>query len=78
MEKKKKAAAARGWAGHQEQPVDQNAHEADRRHVSDEVISVNDSEVDSASSHGDESSYASGSYASNTDTDTDSEPRFQK
>ena len=68
------AAAAKGWAGHQEQPVDQNAPEADRRNVPDEVISVNDSEVDSASSHGDDSSYESGSYASNTYTDTDSEP----
>ena len=38
------------------------------------MISVNDSEVDSASSDGGESIYESGSYASNTDTDTDSEP----
>ena len=50
------AAAARGWAEHQEQPVDQHAPEADRRNVPDDVISVSDSEVDSASSHGDGSS----------------------
>ena len=31
---------ARGWADHQEQPVDQNAPEADRRNVPDDVISV--------------------------------------
>ena len=68
------AAAAKGWAGHQEQPVDQNAPEADRRNVPDEVISVNDSEVDSASSHGDDSSYGSGSDDSNSYDDTDSEP----
>ena len=68
------AAAAKGWAEHQEQPVDQNAPEADRRNVPDDVISVNDSEVDSASSHGDGSSYESGSYASNSYDDTDSEP----
>ena len=34
----------RGWGGHQEQPVDQNAPEADRRNVPDDVISVSDSE----------------------------------
>ena len=32
--------ADRGWADHQEQPVDQNAPEADRRNVPEEVISV--------------------------------------
>ena len=53
------AAVARGWAEHQEQPVDQNASEADRRNVPDDVISVSASEVDSASSQGDDSSYAS-------------------
>ena len=58
-----KAAVARGWAEHQEQPVDQNAPEADRRNVPDDVISVSASEVDSASSHRDDSSYASYSYA---------------
>ena len=40
------AVAVRGWGGHQEQPVDQNAPEADRRNVPDDVISVSDSEVD--------------------------------
>ena len=34
------AAVARGWADRQEQPVDQNAPEADRRNVPDDVISV--------------------------------------
>ena len=29
------AVAARGWGGHQEQSVDQNAPEADRRNVPD-------------------------------------------
>ena len=56
------AAIARGWAEHQEQPVDQLAPEADLRNVPDDVISVSDSEVDSASSHGDDSSNASYSY----------------
>ena len=46
------AAVARGWAEHQEQPVDQHAPEADRRNVPDDVISVSDSEIDNASSHG--------------------------
>ena len=68
------AAIARGWAEHQEQPVDQHAPEADRRNVPDDVISVSDSEVDSASSHGDESSYASYSYASFSNDSSDSEP----
>ena len=68
------AAIARGWAEHQEQPVDQLAPEADRRNVPDDVISVSDSEVDSASSHGDESSYASYSYASYSNGSSDSEP----
>ena len=56
--------AARGWGGHQEQPIDQNAPEADRRNVPDDVISVSDSEVDQDSSHSDESSYESGSSTS--------------
>ena len=34
------AVVARGWGGHQEQPVDHNAPEADRRNVPDDVISV--------------------------------------
>ena len=74
----KAAATAKGWASHQEQPVDQNAPEADRRNVPDEVISVNDSEVDNDSSHGDESSYESGSYTSSADDSTDSEPAMSE
>ena len=66
------AAVARGWAEHQEQPVDQHAPEADRRNVPDDVISVSASEVDSASSHGDESSYYR--YASYSGDSSDSEP----
>ncbi len=68
------AAIARGWAEHQEQPVDQHAPDADRRNVPDDVISVSDNEVDSASSHGDESSYESYSYASYSNDSSDSEP----
>ena len=68
------AVAARGWGGHQEQPVDQNAPEADRRNVPDDVISVSDSEVDQDSSQGDESSYASGSSTSDGEDRSDSEP----
>ena len=36
------AVVDRGWMDHQEQPVDQNAPEADRRNVPEEVISVSD------------------------------------
>ena len=54
------AVAARGWGGHQEQPVDHNAPEADRRNVPDDVISVSD---DQESSLGEESSYACDSSA---------------
>ena len=68
------AAIARGWAEHREQPVDQLAPEADRRNVPDDVISVSDGEVDSASSHGDDSSNASSSYASYCEGSSDSEP----
>ena len=68
------AAVARGWAEHQEQPVDQHAPEADRRNVPDDVISVSESEVDSAASHGEESSYESYSYASYSGDSSDSEP----
>ena len=50
------AARARGWADHKEQPVDQNAPEADLRNVPLDVISVSTSELDS-----DSSSDASGS-----------------
>ena len=42
------------------------------------MISVNDSEVDSDSSHGDESSYESGSYTSSADASTDSEPAMSE
>ena len=68
------AAVARGWAERQEQPVDQNAPEADRRNVPDDVSSVSASEVDSASCHGDDSSYASYSYASYSGESSDTEP----
>ena len=43
------AVVARGWGGYQEQPVDHNAPEADRRDVPDDVISFSDSEVDQES-----------------------------
>ena len=72
------AVAARGWDGHQEQPVDQNAPEADRRNVPDDVISVSDSEVDQESSLGEESSYASGSSASDGKDSSDSEPAMSE
>ena len=67
------AAVARGWTDHQEQPVDQNASKTDRRNVSDDVISVRASEVDSAFSHGDDSSYESYSYTSSSDESSDTE-----
>ena len=72
------AVAARGWGGHQEQPVDQNAPEADRRNVPDDVISVSDSEVDQDSSQGDESSYESGSSTSDGEDRSDSEPAMSE
>ena len=43
------AVLARGWDDHQEQPVDQNAPEADRRNVPEEI---SDSEVDRESTIG--------------------------
>ena len=46
------AVVDRGWIDHQEQPVDQNAPEADRRNVPEEVISVSDGEVDRESTIG--------------------------
>ena len=58
------AVLARGWADHQEQPVDQNAPEADRRNVPEEIISVSDSEVDRESTIGGCSSQASCSTTS--------------
>ena len=65
------AVVARGWGGHQEQPVD-------RRNVPDDVISVSDSEVDQDSSQGDESSYASGISASECEDGSDSEPAMSE
>ena len=68
------AAVARGWADHKEQPVDQNAPEADRRNVPDDVISVSASEVDSASSPGGGSSYESYSDTASSYESSDTEP----
>ena len=72
------AVVARGWGGHQEQPVDHNAPEADRRNVPDDVISVSDSEVDQESSLGEESSYACDSSASEGKDSSDSEPAMSE
>ena len=58
--------------------MDQNAPEADRRNVPDDVISVSDSEVDQESSLGEESSYASGSSASDGKDSSDSEPAMSE
>ena len=60
------------------QPVDQNAPEADRRNVPDDVISVSDSEVDQDSSQDDESSYESGSSTSDGEDRSDSEPAMSE
>ena len=60
------AACARGWTDHKEQPVDQNAPEADLRNVPLDVISVSTSEVDSDSSLGNDSSYDSDSDTSSS------------
>ena len=59
-----------GWIDHQEQRVDQNVPEADRRNVPEEVISVSDGEVDRESTIGGCSSQAS---CSTTSSDEDSE-----
>ena len=72
------AVAARGWGGHQEEPVDHNAPEADRRNVPDDVISVSDGEVDQESSLGEESSYACDSSASEGKESSDSEPAMSE
>ena len=72
------AVAARGWGGHQEQPVDQNAPEADRRNVPDDVISVSESEVDQESSHDEVSSYESDSETSSGEDRSDSEPAMSE
>ena len=55
-----------------------NAPETDRRDVSDDVISVSDSEVDQESSLGEESSFACGSSASEGKDSSDSEPAMSK
>ena len=62
------AVVDRGWIDHQEQPVDQNAPEADRRNVPEEVISVSDGEVDRESTIGGCSSQASCSSDEDSDT----------
>ena len=68
------AVVAKGWADHQEQPVDQTAPEADRRNVPDEIISVSDSEEDHESTNGGCSSHASCSSTSSEDESSASEP----
>ena len=72
------AVVAKGWADHQEQPVDQTAPEADRRNVPDEVISVSDSEVDHDSTNGGGSSQASGSSTSSEEESSESEPAMSE
>ena len=67
------AASARGWTDHKGQ-LEQNAPEADLRHVPIDVISVNTSEVDSESSLGDDSSDDSDSDASSSADGSGSEP----
>ena len=56
----------------------QNAPEADRRNVPDDVISVSDSEVDQASSHDEVSSYESGSNTSSGENSSESEPAMSE
>ena len=72
------AVVDRGWADHQEQPVDQNAPEADRRNVPEEVISVSDGEVDRESTIGGCSSQASCSTTSSDDDSDASEPAMSE
>ena len=72
------AIIAKGWADHQEQPVDQTAPEADRRNVSDEIISVSDSEVDHDSTNGGGSSQASCSSTSSEEESSESEPAMSE
>ena len=72
------AVVDRGWADHQEQPVDQNAPEADRRNVPEEVISVSDGEVDRASTIGGCSSQASCSTTSSDEDSDTSEPAMSE
>ena len=70
------AVAARGWGGHQEQPWDHNAPEADP--VPDDAISVSDGELNQESSLGEESSYACDSSASEGKESSDSEPAMSE
>ena len=67
------AVVDRGWIDHQEQPVDQNVPEADRRNVPED-ISVSDGEVDRESTIGGCSSQASCSTTSNDEDSDTSEP----
>ena len=68
------AAIVRGWTDHKEQPVDQNAPEADLRNVPIDVISVNASEVDSESSYGEDSSDGCDSDASSYEDSSGGQP----
>ena len=72
------AVVDRGWIDHQEQPVDQNAPEADRRNVAEEVISVSDGEVDPESTIGGCSSQASCSTTSSDEDSDTSEPAMSE
>ena len=72
------AVIAKGWADHQEQPVDQTAPEADRRNVSDEIISVSDREVDHDSTNGGGGSQASCSSISSEEESSESEPAMSE
>ena len=63
---------ARGWTEHREQPVDQIAPEADR--CNGPVTSVSCGEIDSASSHGDDSSNECSSHAGYSEGSSGSGP----
>ena len=62
------AALARGWTDHMEQPIDQNAIEADLRNVPSDVIRVDASEVDRESAGED----SGDSYDDDTSSSSDS------
>ena len=66
----REGARRKGWPVHEEQPVDLHAREADVRNVPTDVISVNESEVDSAStsqgSSSDEETSSTSSYSSSS------------
>ena len=63
------------WTDHVEQPIAQNAPEADLRNVPIDIISVNSSEVDSESSGVDDSSDGEADDASSTSSESSgSEP----